>query len=120
MEGLEFCLQAALLSGILHSFLCHGQQLVWVQIRLAHLPHLGDHYIGHRFLLDGMAGADPSLGEPLIGAADEVQHILSLGVFPVENRQRVATLVAEDQSFQQEVIGPAPGVLRLFTSIRTF
>ena len=78
---------------------------------MAHLPHLGDHCIGHRFLLDGMAGADPSLGEPLIGAADEVQHILSPGVFPVEYCQRIAALVAEDQSFQQKVVGPAPGVL---------
>ena len=110
LERLEFRLQAALLSGVLRSFLCHGQQFIWVQIRLAHLPHLGDHRIGYRFLLDGVAGADARFGEALIGAADEVQYILSPGVFPVEDRQRVAALVAEDQPFQQEVIGPAPGV----------
>ena len=57
-----------------------------------------------------MACADTRFGEPLVGAADEVQHILPPGVFPVEDRQRIAALVAEDQSLQQKVIGPAPGV----------
>ena len=50
-------------------------------------------------------------GKALVGAANEIQDILTLGVFPVEDCQRVAALVAEDQSFQQEVIGSAPGVL---------
>ena len=50
-------------------------------------------------------------GKALVGAANEIQDILPLGIFAVEHRQGVAALVAEDQSFQQEVIGSAPGVL---------
>ena len=81
LERLEFRLQVALLPSLLHGFLSHGQQFIWVQIRLAHLPHLGDHRVGHSLLLDGVAGADTRFGEPLVGAADEVQHILPLAFF---------------------------------------
>ena len=58
-----------------------------------------------------MASADARFGKALVGPADKVQHILSPGVFSIEHRQRVSALVAEDQPFQQKVIGPAPGVL---------
>ena len=73
------------------------------------------------------AGADPCLGEALIGAADEVEHILPGGVFAVEHRQRVAALVAEDEALEQKVVGPAPGAaaaryqqLRLVEGFRVY
>ena len=58
-----------------------------------------------------MTGTDTRFGKALVGPADEVQHILSPGVFSVEYRQRVAALVAENQSLQKKIVGPAPCVL---------
>ena len=58
-----------------------------------------------------MAGADTGFGEALISPADEVQHIFSCSIFAVEYCQRVTALMAEDHSFEQEVIGAASGML---------
>ena len=58
-----------------------------------------------------MTGADTRLGESLVSSADKEQTIFTGGIFAVEYCHGIAAFVAENQSFQQEVIGPASGML---------
>ena len=87
-----------------------GQQGRRLQAGPAGLPQLGYHGTSDGLLLNAVAGAAPCLCEPLVGAANQIPHILPPAVFPVEHRQRVPALVTEKQPFQWKLIGSAAGV----------
>ena len=86
-----------------------GQQGRRLQAGPAGLPQLGYHGTSDGLLLNAVAGAAPCLCEPLVGAANQIPHILPPAVFPVEHRQRVPALVTEKQPFQWKLIGSAAG-----------
>ena len=106
-EGVDLLLVVRLRNGLCHRPLCLGQKPIRLQIGPADLSHLFHHRLGNRFLLDGVAGADPCFGEPLVGPADEIQPVLPRSILPVEHRQRVAALVAENHPLEQKVVGTA-------------
>lgn len=56
-----------------------------------------------------MCGAGTVLGKTLIGTADEIQCLFSLGVGAIQHAQGMTAFVAENQALQQKIIGTASG-----------
>ncbi len=100
LQGLNLPFGAVRGSGCFHGFLRHWQQRIGIEIRLTDFPNFGEHSLCDGLLLDGVAGADTGFGEPLVGAADEEQTLFSGGVLAVQSCQRIAALMAENQTLQ--------------------